>query len=286
MGVNKSQVYFKDSKTLPLFLVPLEDQIKATHKALNSAVARDPSFRSTCLQTPVSIRHFDQLQSLLENGYGSYTSKPIIDLTEGDRRWSCYNRSKPLTDCLYAQYLPVREVHFDENQLYRSIFDPSLSIAIYLPVFMLAPEQNTESYAEMMRLSPEELLTLLKEEEIDLATLRTYLSRFAQGSGKLRQYIESLTSLFYASTLYQNIPDAQVELAITETNLSSYHWSKNVAALRGRKRPTDFDHAWSYACIASFETGYLNITPSELRIVVGISVGNSLYVTERLCSSL
>ncbi len=85
------------------------------------------------------------------------------------------------------------------------------------------------------------------------------------------EYLESLDALRFASKLYKTQPDALVELSITKTTLNSYQWY-------GRS----LNHARAFACIATFETGYLNVDPSTIEDVIGVSAGSSLYIAQFL----
>lgn len=108
------------------------------------------------------------------------------------------------------------------------------------------------------------LLQYLKEGDNDLL------------SGILNCCIRSLTALHFAYEVYSNLPDARVELSITKSTLQNYSWST----------PTvdDLAHARSLSCIATFETGDLNIHPKDLKEIMGISAGSSLYIAQFLWS--
>ena len=94
--------------------------------------------------------------------------------------------------------------------------------------------------------------------------------------GGSHNWVASLNALSFAAEVYSDLPDARVELSITKSALHNYHWAS----------PTDKNlaHARALSCIAACESGDLNIKPKELKEVMAISAGSSLYITPFLSS--
>ncbi|KAH6714304.1 hypothetical protein BKA61DRAFT_58103 [Leptodontidium sp. MPI-SDFR-AT-0119] len=89
------------------------------------------------------------------------------------------------------------------------------------------------------------------------------------------QYFYSLTSLSVARNLYSHLPDASVDLAVTTKPLHSMGWIPEAGWDRSKHSLTKTQ---AFACIAMFETGYMNLAPHSLEQVMAVSSGNSLFV--------
>ena len=133
-------------------------------------------------------------------------------------------------------------------------------------------------------ISPQELLTLVESSVLDVDNcfsnflgLEVSEHLFDNGEIYITETDEltlSLDALHRASQLYQSLPDAQVELSITKAPLGRFQWAKATT--------TSWTRTHSFACITSFETGYIDCDPATMNDVMGVSVGNSLYFASSL----
>ena len=89
------------------------------------------------------------------------------------------------------------------------------------------------------------------------------------------RYYRSLFALAHAESIYRELRGALVDLGSTSTPFCSLRW---VDGPTGSK----LHRGEVLACIAFLETGKLNLSPFDLRHVMAISSGNSLFVSYRL----
>lgn len=85
-----------------------------------------------------------------------------------------------------------------------------------------------------------------------------------------------------ASQIYKLLPGAQVALRILERDLSRMSWARILSSPEKKTVSSvfssfKFNRAQALACVATFETGFLNIDETELKNVFAVSVGNSIY---------
>jgi hypothetical protein len=109
---------------------------------------------------------------------------------------------------------------------------------------------------------------------------------------------KSLQGLVTVWNLYQNLNNATVELKVASSPLCFHQWipeeckveslalgsNQWISQYKGPNRisPFSMDQKQTFACIARFESGTFNFTPSAMSGVIAISSNNSLYVTRRL----
>ena len=106
--------------------------------------------------------------------------------------------------------------------------------------------------------------------------LKPYVERLTNSGSSRFKYFKSLDALATAAMIYDSMPEADVSLSIIKEPLHNYHWAR----IQTSDKIPDRENA--LACIASFETGSLNLKKSDLKDVLAISVGNSIYATESL----
>ncbi|KIM99342.1 hypothetical protein OIDMADRAFT_30945 [Oidiodendron maius Zn] len=170
----------------------------------------------------------------------------------------------------YSSPPPVTE-HSVE---YKLCFGLPPSIGIFLPV--MDGDDYPSTLFPPKHLSEQDLIDIFESEAIDIVALDYYLSRITSsfwGSG-YKDHLESLEALHFAAEIYTYLMDATIDLEVTSTPLNQYEWAKT--------RKSKWTRSNSFSCIATFESGNLNIYPSDLKDVMGISTGNSLYIAEYL----
>ena len=93
-------------------------------------------------------------------------------------------------------------------------------------------------------------------------------------------YYMSLKALAAAQEVFNDLPNAEVDLAVVSRSLSQAKWAQSLWLL------PDFDfvmtRASAVACICMFESGELNLEPDDLEDVMAVSSSNNLYASEVL----
>ena len=85
--------------------------------------------------------------------------------------------------------------------------------------------------------------------------------------------------LFQASVIYQDLDGAEVDLSVLSLLLHELKWATPTAEDRNEITQK---MCQSFACIVLLESGTFDLGPDEFNDVVGVSSGNSLYVSEAL----
>ena len=114
-----------------------------------------------------------------------------------------------------------------------------------------------------------------------ILTMRRRLGRFVNNPQySAPEYFDSLDALHEAQKIFGRLSNAAVDLKVTSKPLYSWKWR---ASDREGQEPS---LAHAFACIATFETGNLDLDPSDIRkaAVMALSCGNSMYVAERMLS--
>jgi len=116
------------------------------------------------------------------------------------------------------------------------------------------------------------------------------------------EMIVGMRALEVAHKLYETLPGATVSLRIIEQNLLKAHWLpssmkrilnlvstesrkdayKEIASTPVEEHIKDMTRQDSFACVAMFESGHLNIDPSRLTEVIALCYENSIFVAEIL----
>ena len=103
-------------------------------------------------------------------------------------------------------------------------------------------------------------------------------------------YSLSLTALASAANVYKLLPDATIDLRVTNRPLHRSRWVQkqwlSVDGQQPRSRLCQYSAPLSrpmtFACIANFESGTFDIDPEYLREVMAMSTGNSLFIAAPL----
>jgi hypothetical protein len=114
----------------------------------------------------------------------------------------------------------------------------------------------------------------LKDDELDLTPWLTTLNK----DFKMSRYFQSLEALSFASQLYSQLNEATISPEIVETPIVDRSWAKMVTYGSTMSRDQAF------ACIANFETGGIDLSPSRFANVMAMSTPDSIYVSARLLS--
>ena len=97
------------------------------------------------------------------------------------------------------------------------------------------------------------------------------------------QLLGSLHALSFATAVYCQFQDASVPMKILESSISTSTWYKGLDGKSSKTTTKDsLALARSFACVAMFESGGLNLQPEDLTRVFAMSSGNSLFVAEIL----
>ena len=179
--------------------------------------------------------------------------------------WDC---STDTSHCLQRWYLKSQTITTDAK--YVKILGEEGSVALYVP--------DSAPSCELQDLDFEEILDASEGHRVDASALGRYLSNSSSEfwSSNYRCHLTSLEALHFAAKIYSTIPDASVDLSVISKPIHGYYWTVHAA---DRLR-----HVRSFSCIATFESGYLNIYLDTLKGVMGISTGNSLYMAQFLWS--
>jgi len=186
--------------------------------------------------------------------------------------------------CLYQWYLPTERK--EDKVRFKKIFGGTGSVAIYLPTgssdpqssakMAVAPSQDLDFLTKNIDILPDldlnELVEALEGNAVNASALSRYLLSGNSGfwTSEYQTHLSSLNNLHFAETIYSKLPDARVDLSVTVRPFHEYHWTSS--------GPEHLAHARSFSCIATLESGHLNINPTNLAEVMGISTGNSLYI--------
>ncbi|RDW60754.1 hypothetical protein BP6252_12137 [Coleophoma cylindrospora] len=258
----------------------LPKQIELMSRIISSEISSNPSLQHLqdlqLSQSPTSITSPGNLAT--ENAV-NLCSAAQVRIKGDDSRpaasWSCRGSK---SDCVLKSYLPLPKYHSTDVQFYCRVFVGWDDVDIYLPFEELPNGPPIDFTIPVLPL--QEITKALQDDTLDASMVLRFLTRketITECLGGIDNY-SSLSALNFASEVYSNIPDARVELATTSIPMHTFHWSNDLDI--GQR----LDHARSLSCIASFESGYLNIRPAELREVMGISAGNSLYIAQFLWS--
>ena len=100
-----------------------------------------------------------------------------------------------------------------------------------------------------------------------------------QSHRRLSSQSHALIALHKASKIYESLSNADVDLSVAQSPLSSAKWARIEGQAGSVVSRPDI-----LACIAMFETGHVDLDPDDFRDVIAISSGNKLYVSELLLS--
>lgn len=106
----------------------------------------------------------------------------------------------------------------------------------------------------------------------------------SESSPEPRKIFLSLRALASVSRVYKSMPESRLSIKAAQQPLYLSNWYTNRQKYLDPEIPYVMSRSETFACIAMFESGSLNIRPSTLDHVMAMSVGNSIYVAEPLLS--
>jgi len=268
----------------------LSKEVRRIEAVLQEAKSEDPNLLDVVFSTPTSRNSRSFLERSLQRSFDLRQSRIAsvaggTDGVQGQKKatWSCYSPTDPVpessADCLNSWYVSAPLSKPKEHTVYSAIsqFPEHLGEGDVALVLNYELVHKTNHHGDMIpALSPREVLD-------SLSLLRTAEALNTPKLLKLilehrLEWMDSLEALWDASELYQGLPGALVELSVSKARICRYDWSRaDVSGPPGEK-----SLAWELACIATFETGYLNIDPATMVNVMGVSTGSSLYMSRAL----
>ncbi|MCJ1381143.1 hypothetical protein MMC17_004252 [Xylographa soralifera] len=163
--------------------------------------------------------------------------------------------------------------------LYEFVYGDYWTAAVFQPVHRdkhPRPVPNT--------INIQTLIPILSSKLIDYSRLPAQLCKVSlvPFSKDRRAYFRSLDALDLANKIYSSLGNSTIDLRVTKQPLHCWNWC-NIPR-------DDFDQGYdladAFSCIASFETGSLNLNPKDLdaSAAMAMSYGNSIYVAEKMIS--
>jgi len=116
---------------------------------------------------------------------------------------------------------------------------------------------------------------------LDSSALRKY---FREMCLETTPTIIAIRALVTAATLYESFPDATVPLCISRKPLCNSSWipKSELASPPQTSGIYQLSRAEKFSCLALFESGSCNLRPDLLNLVMAMSVGNGLYISDCL----
>jgi hypothetical protein len=97
-------------------------------------------------------------------------------------------------------------------------------------------------------------------------------------NGKYEGYFTSLAAVEYINELYKSMDSATIDLKVASQTLKDLKWVKNWNWSQKRRRARE----QSFACIATLDTGTVDLHPSKFENVMAMSSTDSLYIAASL----
>lgn len=94
----------------------------------------------------------------------------------------------------------------------------------------------------------------------------------------MSDFFRSLIALTGAHWTYSTLPEAYIDLNITSKVLCHARWAKKYLS----ERVNRIDKSITFACVAIFDTGYLDIDPEDTANVLALSYSSRMYASEML----
>ena len=113
----------------------------------------------------------------------------------------------------------------------------------------------------------------------------------AKTASNLDPYLRSLKLVSTAASLYRISPEATVDVRILEHHLLEKLWARELSRnlvdkdtdpLLSALAPYSVTHPEAFACLCFFETGRLDVSPSQLENVMAMSSSDAIYVASDL----
>jgi hypothetical protein len=95
--------------------------------------------------------------------------------------------------------------------------------------------------------------------------------------------IHSLKALGTVVDVYKHLPDARIAIKVADTPLYRAKWVPRMALHYVNGLASfELDYPRTFACIARFESGCLDVDPASLEFVMAMSSGNSIFIASSL----
>lgn len=162
--------------------------------------------------------------------------------------------------------------HHYEDVQYRFAFGDISHAAVYQPYLKWRHHDYT--------LPIDFVSTALETQQLNTFRLFEHFEYFANPAVlgfDTPDYFLSLIALARAHKTYEALPEAEIDLKATSRALCSAKWAKKYFA-----RLAGLDRSTSFACVALFDTGFVDIDPDDLVDVLAVSSTNTLYASELL----
>lgn len=129
--------------------------------------------------------------------------------------------------------------------------------SVWLPAHVVDP----------LQVPLDEFLTAV-EQDINQESIIEHLENFLDLYHP--EHLASLNAFLQASKIFENFPEATIALSVMKQPLGEAKWCKHdpQASALGK----------ALSCLAFFETGSVNVDPVELKDVMAMSAGNSLFM--------
>lgn len=119
------------------------------------------------------------------------------------------------------------------------------------------------------------------------------ISNFRTANVEADPHLKSLKALSTAARLYKKFPHATVDIRVLQQKLYDSFWVRSTFSktafledpnfqIADALQPYFLDRERSFACITMFESGRYNIVPSDLKNVMAMSSGDSLFIGDAL----
>lgn len=139
-------------------------------------------------------------------------------------------------------------------------------------------EQLPANDYKLPDLTLEYLIDALESNWLNEAAIIRYLGSLGGEfwSPEYKHHQKSMQALMVADGIYSDLAGARVSLGVLDRSLHDYAWADDVSP--------HLAHARTFSCISTFDSGCLDIVPSSLNRVIGLSSGNSLFISRLLWS--
>lgn len=190
------------------------------------------------------------------------------------RSWKLAARQHRYQGVKYVQIFGT-----DEIKVYQPI-DLSSGKDIVMPLDYLAKSINSRSldkhlnnYFDLPSLREERIIR-----ELHPRSRRYCVKEKMQNTRQLAPQLHSLFALYKASLVYSKLLNADVDLAVASKPLNDARW----AQIEERPVISSIQRPEAFACVTMFDTGHVNLDPTDFKDVIAISSGDTLYVSEML----
>lgn len=174
---------------------------------------------------------------------------------------------------------------------YRSIYGDEESAAL----FVTEGEQSLVDLYRPVDKDSKEIFSLYETKSMDTdALVEKLISKFRRARVESDPYLKSLKALSTAARLYKQFPQATVDIRVLQKKLYDASWVKSSSVLKSNDntlrdyripdalQPYILNQKGSFACITMFESGRYDFEPDDLKNVMAMSSGDSLFIGDAL----